>query len=188
MAEFKRLNLDVDVSRLRDSLITQPELFGKHSSRACAGSPHTQMTDVWVRYNHIDNLSNPATFHDEHNAVWYPDSEKIPDATNIAFEIMHHVRGERLGGVLITKLPPGGRIEPHSDRGYWHAEFYEKYYVPIQNDPGCVFGFIDGDIIASPGQVHWFSNYNAHWVKNDSTQDRLAMIVCIKTETKFGRS
>lgn len=181
MAEFKRLDLDVDVSSLRESLVAQPELFGKHTSRACKGSPHTQMTDIWVRYNHIDNLNKP-DFHAEHEAVWYPDSGKIPEAKRIALQVMDHVKGFRLGGVLITKLPSGGRIQPHVDRGAWHAEYYEKFYVPIQNDPGCVFGFIDGEIIAKPGEVHWFSNYNAHWVLNDSTRDRLAMIVCIKPE------
>jgi hypothetical protein len=44
-----------------------------------------------------------------------------------------------------------------------------------------VFGFEDGIIAPKLGDVYWFRNDNPHWVENNSTRDRIAMIVCIRT-------
>jgi hypothetical protein len=92
---------------------------------------------------------------------------------------MSMVNGERLGGVLITRLPPGGEITAHTDGG-WHAEYYNKYYVPIKNLAGSIFGFIDGVIDPNIGEVWKFDNSVPHWVKNNSSEERIAMIICIK--------
>jgi hypothetical protein len=94
---------------------------------------------------------------------------------------MHIVDGERLGGILITKLPAGGHIARHTDAG-WHAQYYDKFYVPILNHKGSVFGFDDGIIEPELGEAWWFDNSNPHWVDNKSDCDRIAMIVCIRTE------
>lgn len=168
----------VDISVLKGQL-QDPTLYGKYNfRREYAASPHLAMTDIWVRYNHVNNMGEK--FNDEHTSVWYPVIEKIPAVLPIVFQIMQHVGGERLGGVLITKIPPGGRIEPHTDSG-WHAEYYDKFYVAVQNGKGSIFGFQDGDIDAKEGEVWQFDNSVPHWVINNSDQDRIAMIVCIRT-------
>lgn len=182
MQNFLKIAEGINVLPLQMALVRQPELFGRHSARADSyQSPHAAMTDIWVRYNAIGNFErDPATFNDEHDSVWYPAAAAIPEARAIALGLMALVGGERLGGVLITKIPPGGRIAPHVDRG-WHAEYYDKYFVPIQNDDGAVFGFEDGVIAPKLGDAYWFYNGNPHWVENNSQRDRIAMIVCIRT-------
>lgn len=182
MQNFLKIAEGINVLPLQMALVRQPELFGKHTGRSDAySSPHSQMKDIWVRYNKFDNfLSSPATFNDEHDSVWYPEAALIPEARQIAMILMSMVGGERLGGVLITKIPPGGKIAPHVDRG-WHAEYYEKYFVPIQNDEGAIFGFEDGIIAPRLGEAYWFHNGNSHWVENNSQRDRIALIVCIRT-------
>ena len=172
----------LDVSSLAKKLKDQPELFGKRTLRSDRyESPHKQMSDIWVRYNDYANLEkDPASFNDEHESKWYPEAERIEEVFGIAEILMNLVEGTRLGGVLITKIPPDGEIKPHIDTG-WHAGFYEKFYVPIANKEGAVFGFIDGEIRPDIGDVYWFRNDVTHWVKNDSNEDRIALIVCIKT-------
>lgn len=184
MQSFIKVASDFDVIGLKRALISQPTLFGERKDRATyGGSPHGAMTDIWVRYNHPDNLKSGGlgVFNQEHDSVWYPVADRIPEVKPIVFRLMALVEGERLGGVLITKLPPGGRIAPHIDRG-WHAGYYEKFYVPVQNGPGGVFGFDDGDLDAREGEVFWFRNDVPHWVNNDSKADRISMIVCIKSD------
>ena len=182
MQNFFKIAEGINVLPLQMALIRQPELFGKHKQRAQAyGSPHTEMSDIWVRYNAIENLEkDPSTFNDEHDSVWYPAYYALPQIRPIVFWLMAHVEGERLGGVLITKIPAGGKIAPHVDRG-WHAEYYDKYYIPIQNDEGAVFCFEDGIISPKLGDIYWFRNDNPHWVENNSSRDRIAMIVCIRS-------
>lgn len=188
MKSHRRLELTVDVNSLKESLHQNDDLFGQYNYRGeSATSPHREMIDIWVRYNDVKpylKSGDFSSFADEHDSVWYPSLKKIPEVLPIVFSIMSAVQGERLGGVLITKLPPKGKIYPHKDAG-WHAAYYDKYYVPIQNNPGSTFSFHDGVIKAKEGEVYWFDNSNFHWVNNDTKFERIAMIVCIKTRGQF---
>lgn len=177
--DFQQIAYGLNVEPLRAALAAKPHLFGQHSARVCGASPHRSVTDIWVRYNDIANLG--PNFNDEHDAVWYPAYAELPELTPILFALVGYVQGERLGGVLITKLPPGGEILPHVDSG-WHAGYYDKFYIPVQNDPGALFRFPSGDLIATPGEVYHFNNDIPHSVDNRSMSDRIALIVCIKTD------
>lgn len=179
MSSFAKLPLTVGVEFLRLALQSQPELFDEYPERRCAySSPHNGMTDIWVRYNSYDRMG--PEFNDEHVPIWYPVIQQIPQVVPIVAQLMQFVAGEMLGGVLITKLPPGGRIEKHVDNG-WHAGYYDKFYIPIQNADGAVFAFDDGVIAPKEGDVYWFDNSVPHWVENNSEEDRISMIVCIRT-------
>jgi quercetin dioxygenase-like cupin family protein len=176
---------DLDISALKQEVLSHYEEFDKiHYRRTATNSPHAEMTDIWVRYNDISGLKDTADLKylsDEHDSVWYPVIEKIPAVKKVVFDLMFKVEGERIGGVLITKLPPGGHIARHTDSG-WHAQYYDKFFVPLQIGEGAIFGFEDGDIHSKEGEAWWFDNSNPHWVTNNSNCDRIAMIVCIRTE------
>ncbi|MCY0916231.1 aspartyl/asparaginyl beta-hydroxylase domain-containing protein [Massilia antarctica] len=180
MASFQHIATGIQVAALLAALEAKSHLFGQHTARATAyDSPHRAMTDIWVRFNDIANLG--PHFTDEHDSIWYPAYAELPELAPIIFGLMAHVHGERLGGVLITKIPAGGRIEPHVDR-CWHADYYDKFYISLRNDPGALFHFPEGDIVASPGDCYWFDNGVTHSVSNDSQADRISLIVCIKTD------
>lgn len=179
-----KIDLTVNIKPLQAALCENDDLYGKFDWRRREGSPHTEMRDIWLRYNdskpYIES-GDFTHFNDEHNAVWYDTLKRLPEVLEPVSAIMQKVAGNQLGMVLITKLPSGGKIYPHIDAG-WHADHYDKYYVPIQNKKGSVFGFHDGEIKdADEGSVWRFDNSNIHWVNNNSTEDRVAMIVCIKT-------
>lgn len=177
---FKQLDIKFDVSRLCDYLQSCSLWDANPLRRTAPGSPHSQMTDIWARFG-APNGDDYSVLGKEHDAVWYPFIDQLPDVKDIAFKLMALVNGERLGGVLITKLPAGSKIAPHVDDG-WHAGYYDKIYVPIKNEKGSVFGFECGNIEPEAGTAWWFRNDVTHWVNNDSDQDRLSMIVCIKTD------
>jgi hypothetical protein len=166
----------IDVTELAERL-QDDSLFGEFNWRK-EKYAHKDMRDIWVRYNHISNLGDK--FNDSHESVWYPIIKKMPEVLPVVFELMARVNGERLGGVLITKLPSGGRIAKHVDNG-WHAEYYEKFFVPIQNAKGARFCWDGQTLEPNAGEVWQFDNSVPHWVDNDSEVDRIAMIVCIKT-------
>ena len=176
---------DLDVSQLQQEILSHYEEFDKYDQRRTVpGSPHTEMTDIWARYNDIRPFLEKGSlegFDAPHDSIWYPVIEKIPAVKKVVFDVMSKVEGERIGGVLITKLPPGGHIARHTDAG-WHAQYYDKFFVPIQIKEGAIFGFDDGDIHAKEGEAWWFDNSNPHWVTNNTDCDRIAMIVCIRTE------
>lgn len=145
------------------------------------------MSDIWVRYNRPDRLNpeDPRAFNNEHVPVWYPAWKKLPALRPIIFDLMATVEGEMLCGVLITRIPPGEGIAPHVDAG-WHVEYTEKFYLSLKSSPGADF-VCDGERLnPKPGEMWLFDNRKNHWVENDSTEDRITLIVCIRTEM-FGR-
>lgn len=171
----------VPVTNLLVSLKQHPELWNEHRARLEQyASPHGGVSDIWVRYNDINNYAGDlGAFNNEHDSVWYDAARKLPEAKAIALHLMAQFGGERLGGVLITRIPPGGRVEPHTDSG-WHAEYYEKFAVQLESAPGQSFNFDGEQLEPRPGDVYWFNNRVQHWVINDSAYDRITMIVCIK--------
>lgn len=175
----------LDVFQLQRELLENLDEFDKYDyRRTFPNSPHAQMNDIWVRYNDIKPFEEKGSlvgFEAEHDSIWYPVIDKLPSLKKVVFDLMHIVDGERLGGILITKLPAGGHIARHTDAG-WHAQYYDKFYVPILNHKGSIFGFDDGIIEPQLGEAWWFDNSNPHWVDNKSDCDRIAMIVCIRTE------
>lgn len=183
MTSFSRIAIDLDIDNVVRELDENSHLFGELNARKEApGSPHAEMDDIWLRYGDISKMVSDGDYShisDEHDSIWLKD---LPASRRLCLEVMAIVGGERLGGVLITRLPPGGKIKPHVDSG-WHAAYYNKYYVPIKNKAGSVFGFADGEINGAIGEAWKFDNSIEHWVNNDSDGDRIAMIICIKGES-----
>lgn len=175
----------MDVSGLTDELDRQPELWNEYTERtkAYADGPHAAIDDIWVRYNARANLdpSNPVPFFcGEHDSSWYPAYAKLPALRPIIFGLMALVEGERLGGVLITRIPPGHRVGPHKDEG-WHARYYRKFAVQVRGGPDQYFCFQGESLVAEAGEVYEFDNSQEHWVVNDSERERITLIVCIRT-------
>jgi len=176
--QFAKLDLTVDVEPLKQ-LLADDSLWGKYPLRK--RGPHIEMTDIWVRYNDIQpylRSGDLTHINDEHDSIWYQ-TPTVPFVKTIAHKIMAHVNGERLGGILITKLPPNGKIAKHIDGG-WHAAYYEKYYVCVK-DSGSKFVFDSGNIEPKEGEIYWFDNSRPHGVEN-TDKERIAMIICIKID------
>lgn len=178
---------DFDVSALVGEIEKQPELWGQFGWRKeIPSGPHAEMTDIWVRYNSYDRISQPG-FTSEHDSVWYPAYDKLPALKSIIFPLMEKVEGERLGGVLITKIPPKGTIKKHIDGG-WHVNYYDKFYVSLKSKPGAKFICHEGDEVLEPkvGECWRFDNRLPHSVVNESDEDRITLIICIRTEKYQG--
>lgn len=176
---FCKMPFRFDVDGLNNSINSCEHLFDSHKERTSAvGTPHADVRDIWVRYNAPENKGE--NFNDCHFPVWYPCVYELPESAAIALGIMAQVGGEHLSGVLITKIKKGGSVLRHIDKG-WHASFYKKYFVAIKNRKGARLCFDAGYIEPDDGDVYCFDNSVDHWVENNSDEDRIAMIVCIRT-------
>lgn len=181
LSSLIKLASDVNVAPLLSEILRHHELWNQHRARTNAyGTPHGDISDIWVRYNAFENFDGDlAKFNEPHESVWYPAFEALPSIRPIVFDLMRAVEGERLGGVLITKIPAGSKVEPHIDHG-WHARYYEKFAVQIMSAPEQAFCF-DGEAhVQRPGDIYTFDNAVTHWVTNDSSIERITMICCIR--------
>jgi hypothetical protein len=182
---FCKLDFAFDPEPLMAQLSAQPELWDRDPERLNVCGPHRETHDIWIRYK--DKAENVASgdwrnFSDEHTGIWYPAYYALPACKPLIFDLMRHVHGERLGGVLLYSVPAGKRIHPHIDTG-WHVEFYDKFNLYLRSDESARFRYADGSFIpAKTGDCYWFRNDIEHDVVNDGSADQIVLTVCIKTE------
>jgi len=148
-----------------------PEVWNQHTYRtASLDSPHHEADDIWVRYSAKHDLDKQA-----HSSVWYPVAD-ILEVKPLVMELFGHLKGTTLGGVFITRIPPGKSVKPHIDRGF-HADTYHKFALQVASAPGQAFCFDDIEFVSKPGDLYGFRNDVTHWVKNESSHDRITLIV-----------
>ena len=166
------------------ALQVQPHLWNAHNERKeFEDSPHRDTSDIWVRYNDLANLTQGyKKFTGEHDSVWHPAYYALPQLRPLIFSLMARCEAVRLGGVLITRIPPGGHVLPHADAG-WHPEYYNvKLYVPILANPQCINRVEDEQVVMAPGECWYFNNLKEHEVVNHGTTERVTLIICLRCE------
>lgn len=181
MKHFLKIAQNVDVMPLLLALQQKPHLWDRDTLRTThAHSPHTQVHDIWLRFNRIEEGHEAAVL-DQHESLCYPAWYELPQARQIIMATMASVQGIRLGRVILTRLDPGKKIDPHVDSGD-HAAYYERYHVVLKCPLGAIFRAEDEEVQMRPGEVWHFNNAVEHEVWNYGDDDRLVMIVDIAHE------
>lgn len=144
--------------------------------------------DSWTRHK----PSGVAIYNTDAIVLWYnegldwatwarPALSVFTAAEPIVTAVMRAIPGSPLGKIIITRLRPGERIEPHEDKWpeglplYWH-----RYQIPLSVAPGCLFHCGDEALFMPPGTAWWFNNQRTHSVVNDSDEDRISMLCDIR--------
>lgn len=123
--------------------------------------------------NHLANF-------DQHECVDQNIFKQMPEVRNLIFNLMAAVQGERLGRCIINKLRPGGRIYPHADTAT-HAEYYDRFHIVLQAGAGSIFTCGDEQANMQTGEIWWFNNSLTHEVVNNGANDRIHLVVDIRT-------
>jgi hypothetical protein len=162
-------------------LDAHPELWNEYKWRTASNSPHREADDIWVRYNPVVNFDpkNPAKFNDEHTAEWYSCADKLPAIKEIATQVIEFLGAEKLGAVLVTRVPPGKQIHWHQDGG-WHAKAHRKFLVLLRGNIEQSFEFENEQMFAEPGDCFEFQNEYLHSVYNPTDQERISLIICLR--------
>jgi len=183
MTSIRHVASGYDVHPLIEQLAAHPEVWNQHTMRTQGyKTPHKAVDDIWVRYNAWENFTGDVqAFNARHESSWYPVIADIPAAWSLVRKVMRDVGGKQLGGVLITRIPPGGEVAPHIDTG-WHAGHYEKFAIQIAGNQQQAFCFEDAELRPMPGDLYTFDNSHLHWVTNDSDEPRITLIICIRRD------
>jgi hypothetical protein len=180
MSKIELIAQGLNVAPLLWALRANPQLWDQNTGRTeSPDSPHHGLSDIWARYAApgVDG-SQP------HESVWHPAADLLP-IRELVYPLMAAVQGDQLGGVLITRIPPGAKCRPHTDPG-WHARYYEKFAIQVTSAPGQRFCFEGESLETMPGDLFWFDNAHTHWVTNDTPHERITAIVCIRRNRKAG--
>lgn len=190
MRNFYKLAEGVNTTPLLDAVVRNPQLWNEHKIRTThPQSPHAQVDDILLRFQDISGYKDEAGEYDVTKAVSIVDGHEsmcyfgwfyLYQCQAIIFDLMRRVEGIRLGRVMITRLAPGKVITPHADQGSC-AEYYDRYHVMLKNNPGSIFRCGQETVTMKPGEVWYFDNKIEHEVVNNSVDDRITMIVDIRS-------
>jgi mannose-6-phosphate isomerase-like protein (cupin superfamily) len=143
---------------------------------------HREMDDIWIRYNRPPENGDYSHFNDEHHGVFYPAWERLPALRPLVFTLMSALQATELGGVLITRIPPGRCIAPHADDS-WHVQhFNTKCYTVLETNDRCWYRCADEQLVMKVGEVWTFDNRKEHEVQNEGGTDRMTLITCLRCE------
>jgi mannose-6-phosphate isomerase-like protein (cupin superfamily) len=182
MNHFQQIMGGIDVLPLLMAIKLKPELWDAQTLRKDRpNNAHKQTQDIWIRYNDPDLVNEP-DYTEEHMSVWHPAYFELPQLRPIIFGLMARLEATQLGGILITKIPPKGSVLPHIDKG-WHPEYYPlKLYIPLQTNAQCVNRCEDEMVTMKTGDCWYFCNTVEHEVINEGNEDRITLIICLRTE------
>lgn len=179
---FVQLASGVDTTPVLLDLVRAAHLWDRNPERRLyPGTPHAAMIDITVRYMPEEQLTGLEVRRAEHRNVFWPAWQELPALRPMVFALMHRVAAVELGSILITKLPPGMMIAPHSDAGNWAPEYYNcKCHVTLAGtalvrceDEACQF---------VAGTVWTFDNLLTHSIENTGECDRIVVIVSMRCE------
>jgi len=174
MKYFQRLREGVETARLLNLLLVNPRWWDADPvRRSFPGSAHIEASDILLRWGENSLDAIPA---------WDREPMKaMPAFKETAVAIMQTLKGVQLGRVIVTRLPPGGRITPHIDGGL-NAEFYTRTHLVLHGRPGNMFTSGDETVQMLTGEVWWFENKQQHSCINNSDDDRVHLIVDIRVD------
>lgn len=174
---------NIDVSNILAELEASPELWNLYTGRTDdPNSPHNRIADIWLRFadkslyapcDH-DRMSDP------HESIWYSAIDKLPSVKNLVMEFAGRLQSERLGGVIITRLPAGTTISPHVDDD-WHSQYYKKFHVLLQGKGSIIYSG-DEHLVPKAGEMFYLNDKEIHGVVNASGEDRIALVFCVRQD------
>lgn len=195
MRHFLKIAENVDFMPALHEVVTRPDLWNRHTVRTFhERSAHRSLDDIVLRYNRFDpgdDFVDAVCSRIE--VVNYPAMAELPMVRGLVMALMAKVQGEHLGRVFISRIAPGGSIPPHTDRiapaeaafpnRTPPAIYYDRYHIPLQSGPGCLFQCGDEAVTMLPGTAFWFNNLETHAVANNSADDRIHLVADIHLTT-----
>jgi len=187
MKNFQRIGAGLDVMPLLLAIKRQPELWREDTYlRDYPQGPFAQIESIMLRFppksvhETEEALQTHLEHFDQHESIDYPPYKVLVEARPAVMGLMHYVGGERLGRVMINKIAPGGVIYPHADTPV-HANYWDRFHIVLQSQPGADFRCGDEHVFMATGETWWFQNAIEHEVINNSADDRIHMIIDIRT-------
>jgi quercetin dioxygenase-like cupin family protein len=187
MKNFYRLSQGANVVPLMAAIARKPELWKEDTYlRDYPKGPFGEIESIMLRFparsvlETQEALKAREAHFDQHESCDQPAYKVLPEARQLVMGLMSFVGGERLGRVMVNKIAPGGRIYPHEDTPI-HAEYWSRHHIVLQAGPGLLFRCGDEAPEMRTGDVWWFNNSIEHEVINNGADDRVSMVVDIRT-------
>lgn len=184
MRNFHQIAENVAVLKLAHQLARNGHLWNAQRFRTeFPSTPHVDVDDIWLRFSDPEKCTTTTQVIGDDKPVWHPAADVLTEAKPIVLDLMRFLNAYELGRLLITRIPPGGKILPHRDDAgeYVSMKDVARYHVVLQGLPGSLFRCGDETVCMQTGTIWWFNAFEEHEVLNNSKDDRIHMLVDVRT-------
>lgn len=182
MRNFFLLGRGINVVPLAVEILRQEHLWREDTYlRDYPQGPFKDVETIFLRFPPASVTELERSQKDQHECVWMDGALHLPAARPLIFALMGQVQGERLGRVMLNRIRPGGRIYPHADTPV-HAQYWDRFHYVVASSPGVQFRCGDELVGMNTGELWWFQNALEHEVVNNSAQDRIHLIIDVRTQ------
>jgi hypothetical protein len=179
MRNFLRIADNADITPLLLAVQRRPALwdvdtFWKHHPVPVFREADT----IYLRFpdKRLYSGDAPAGTLDPWEAFNQPAFAALPEARPLVFGLMARMEAERLGRVLINRLPAGGYIPAHRDMPPG-TNYYDRFHIVLSANGGCNFHAGGETVQMAAGEVWWFDYTQEHAIDNTGDTDRIHLIV-----------
>jgi hypothetical protein len=191
MRNFHVIKDGMDVSALALAISMDPDLWTADTFlRNYPQGPFGDTDTIMLRFPEIQTgmseeeidlyKANKLAGYDQHESIAWPAWSKLTQAHEFVFNLARFSLATRVGRVMINRIRPGGRIFRHADTPE-HVRYWRRFHLVIQGQPGAVIycGNGEGDetLQMLTGRLFWFRNELEHEVRNESSVDRISMVI-----------
>lgn len=194
MRHFKLLKENLDVSALALAVAMEPSRWEADDFlRKYPQGPFGDTDTIMLRFPKIATgltekqieryKANKLAGYDQHESICWPAWDQIPQAHDFVFDLARFTRATRIGRVIVNRIKPGGRIFRHADTPE-HCRYFKRFHLVLQGQPGAVIycgekedGSDDEALQMLTGRLFFFRNELFHEVRNESSVDRLSMVI-----------
>jgi Aspartyl/Asparaginyl beta-hydroxylase len=191
MRNFHILRDGMDVSALALAISMDPELWMADTFlRNYPQGPFGDTDTIMLRFPEIQTgmseeeielyKQNKLPGYDQHESIAWPAWSKLTQAHRFVFDLAQFAQATRIGRVMVNRIRPGGRIFRHADTPE-HVRYWRRFHLVIQGQPGAVIycgdGTGDETLQMLTGRLFWFRNELEHEVRNESSVDRISMVI-----------
>jgi hypothetical protein len=197
MRNFKIIKDGMDVAALALAVSMDPARWQADDFlRKYPQGPFGDTDTIMLRFPEIADFSRDKTGkkielykqnklpgYDQHESIFQPAWDQLPQAHDFVFDLARFARATRIGRVMINRIRPGGRIFRHADTPE-HVRYWRRFHLVIQGQPGAVIycgedsdGSKDEALQMLTGRLFWFRNELEHEVRNESSVDRISMVI-----------
>jgi hypothetical protein len=198
MRHFLKIGEGVNVTPLLEQITRNQHLFNENPFRSTfEGTPFSGCDDILLRFSPPEKSHVQGGFVGNEECVWYPARDVLTEAWPLIRGLLANVGGYEVGRVIVSRLKPGAKVDPHIDNQgiYNNHGDRARYHIVLQGGAGSNFYNADtegeGDdmklveggvevVNMRDGEVWWFNAAKLHWVKNESADDRIHLLVDVR--------
>lgn len=170
-----RLCGSFDVTAAADEALSS-DLWDAFTARQdTPGSPHHDTRTIVLRGPAANEWTHDVIFNllasEDTGAVAH-----LPAVVQLCRDACERLGVKDLGRVMLVELKPDGHIDSHFDEG-GYADYYKRFHLVLQSDPGNTFTNGPETIHMAPGQLWQFTHQLEHEVHNNSSRPRIHLII-----------